>query len=94
MEKKNTFKLNKLDRKAMKNNGLDPKKYTMKELELSHRLEAETFTRMEYERFVCWLCKQCQMFTRSFAISEKIVFTKKANLTPEQANDLLKKVRK
>ena len=94
MEKKNTFKLNKLDKQAMKNNGLDPNKYTMTELALAHRLEAEKFTRMEYERFVCWLCNQCQMFTRSFAISEKIVLTKKANLTPEQANDLLKKVRK
>lgn len=94
MEKKNTFKLNKLDKQAMKNNGLDPNKYTMKELALAHRLEAERFTRMEYERFVCWLCNQCQMFTHSFAISEKIVLAKKADLTQKQAKELIKRGRK
>lgn len=94
MKKKTALKQTKLDENVIAKHGLNKSSYTLKELELAHRLEAEIFTRMEYERFVCWLCKQCQMFTRSFAISEKIVLNKKANLTPKQVKALLNGGRK
>lgn len=51
---KKKFKLNAMDREVMENYGLDPKTYTLKELSLAHRAEAEKTRRIRLEIFIRW----------------------------------------